>query len=362
MPDTVSGTPPALKRRSRWRAGLLLSACLLLLLTLAAEAAQRRIESAPVQYVSDPWGMKYALTTWQRRGWVEGMAPTEIQGSHRVIAVGDSLTYGWNVSHTQAWPEQLRLLLQPRPVEILNFGVPGYDAEQIATLVEQRLDAWEPDVLLWCTYTNDIYPTYTYQSARLNAPVFVGTSIPAEARIVPDAVGLPLVAHSALFRLLQGGVLARTQFTNHPGMDWYDGWLGRIQRWADANDVPLLVLAMAPHILARPERCGDLGPDPYWCRSSEMYYGQITATLRQHGLQWIDGLAAFQEQSRQTGQESWFPPQLRDPDHPSAEGHALMARTIAPALAELIDRLPGHAWTPAGTPGRQRPPRQRRPR
>jgi hypothetical protein len=134
VPEAAPAPAPAPARRSRWRAGLLLSTCLLLLLTLAAEAVQRRIESAPVQYVSDPWGMKYALTTWQRRGWVEGMAPTEIQGSHRVIAVGDSLTYGWNVSHTQAWPEQLRLLLQPRPVEILNFGVPGYDAEQIKKL------------------------------------------------------------------------------------------------------------------------------------------------------------------------------------------------------------------------------------
>ena len=67
-------------------------------------------------------------------------------GVRRVAVLGDSIAFGYWVSDEQGFARQLEMLLGQAPgprrgrVEVLNFGVPGYNLEQeIETLRARAL-------------------------------------------------------------------------------------------------------------------------------------------------------------------------------------------------------------------------------
>ncbi len=81
---------------------------------------------------------------------------------NRIIAVGDSFTYGLGVLPSDAWPARLEARLneghaadrQP-PHEVFNFGMLGYNTCQEDRAVERFVLDLEPDLLLLGWYAND---------------------------------------------------------------------------------------------------------------------------------------------------------------------------------------------------------------
>ncbi|MDP3727177.1 MAG: hypothetical protein Q8R35_00900, partial [bacterium] len=80
----------------------------------------------------------------------------------RIIALGDSWTYGQFVSTGDAYPERLedmlndrRLCRSNRKFEVLNFGVPSYDIEYSAERFRLRGARYDPDLVLWLLIRND---------------------------------------------------------------------------------------------------------------------------------------------------------------------------------------------------------------
>jgi lysophospholipase L1-like esterase len=73
-------------------------------------------------------------------------------GIFRIIAVGDSWTFGANVDQAAAYPQRLGSLLEDaipdRSFEVLNLGVMGYSSHQGLTLLDRTGMALEPDLLL----------------------------------------------------------------------------------------------------------------------------------------------------------------------------------------------------------------------
>jgi len=74
----------------------------------------------------------------------------------RIIALGDSSTFGWDVEAAETWPKVLEnlLLKNRRPVEVLNLGVPGYSSHQGLMMLKE---VWplEPDLLIIAYGRND---------------------------------------------------------------------------------------------------------------------------------------------------------------------------------------------------------------
>jgi hypothetical protein len=64
----------------------------------------------------------------------------------RVVAIGDSYTYGWGVEDSQAWPKVLETELRRRgiDVEIANLGRPGAGPDQYARIVEAAMPVLKP--------------------------------------------------------------------------------------------------------------------------------------------------------------------------------------------------------------------------
>jgi lysophospholipase L1-like esterase len=79
----------------------------------------------------------------------------------RVVALGDSSTFGWGVEQFEAYPERLATALAERTgraredVEVLNLGVPGYSSFQGRVLLARKALGFAPDLVVWSYLSND---------------------------------------------------------------------------------------------------------------------------------------------------------------------------------------------------------------
>jgi lysophospholipase L1-like esterase len=86
-------------------------------------------------------------------------SPRKPAGVYRVAFVGDSVTLGLGVEADETFERLLetetRRLAPTLEVQALNFGIDGYNTEQIAELVRTRVLAFEPDELVYMMCLND---------------------------------------------------------------------------------------------------------------------------------------------------------------------------------------------------------------
>jgi lysophospholipase L1-like esterase len=234
-------------------------------------------------------------------------------GEKRLLALGDSVTFGARVPTSAAWPAQLEARLQEagHDWKVLNCGVSGYDPSQEVDWL--TLFGWdlEPDAIAIGFCRNDVQP-----SDR--------TSSLAHQRL--DRVSSWLTEHSLLaFQVEQGvrhlqrrlGLLSATvpitEGQEHAGV--LAGWplveesYRRLDRLARARNLPviLVIFPKLPLINGRPfddfsDRLQTLGNELGW-------------TV-------IDLVDAFARDS----EELFFP---EDAIHPNEAGHERAGRTIA---------------------------------
>jgi lysophospholipase L1-like esterase len=80
-------------------------------------------------------------------------------GTLRILALGDSQTFGIGVGEGASWPAVLAQELarggERRRVEVMNCAVAGYDAEQELASLETRWLEYEPDLVLLGYFVND---------------------------------------------------------------------------------------------------------------------------------------------------------------------------------------------------------------
>ena len=81
-------------------------------------------------------------------------------GTRRLLALGDSQTFGDGLALEETWPKQLETRLareEPaRRWEVLNAGISGTDTWQHARLLERLSGAYELDGVVLAFYVNDV--------------------------------------------------------------------------------------------------------------------------------------------------------------------------------------------------------------
>jgi lysophospholipase L1-like esterase len=85
-------------------------------------------------------------------------AQAKPDGTFRIAAVGDSCTFGLGLELEDTWPKQLERELQktnPR-VEVINFGVMGYNTPQEAERIQDKVLKYTPDLIIIGYSLNDI--------------------------------------------------------------------------------------------------------------------------------------------------------------------------------------------------------------
>lgn len=82
-------------------------------------------------------------------------------GTFRIAMVGDSVTFGLGCPRAQTHPKFLerflRALRTPEApkFEVMNFGVTGYNAREIAATLRNRVAPFRPDLVVWAYVAND---------------------------------------------------------------------------------------------------------------------------------------------------------------------------------------------------------------
>jgi hypothetical protein len=95
-----------------------------------------------------------------------GIALADRKARQRVALVGDSFTFGLEVSFEQTWGARLGHALGP-DVQVLNFGVDGYGVDQVYLRYARDVRLWRPDVVILGLITHDLFRSmavYTFVS------------------------------------------------------------------------------------------------------------------------------------------------------------------------------------------------------
>src|SRR6185369_9035870 len=84
-------------------------------------------------------------------------------GARRILAVGDSCTFGWRVSEADTYPAQLEAVLNRRAggdrYQVINAGVPGYTSYQGLVYLQEQGLALRPEIVVIGFGFNDTFLT-----------------------------------------------------------------------------------------------------------------------------------------------------------------------------------------------------------
>lgn len=139
-------------------------------------------------------------------------------GKYRIATYGDSEAYGWSVDYDDTFQRQMER--RDDRVEVINFGVPGYNVSNVADTIELTVPEFRPDLVIYLVNKNDF-------------------DDPLDASAV--------VANSALLRLVRFVYylwIARPkekQLRDSPErMERFAREAGRIAELSDRNGIPLI--------------------------------------------------------------------------------------------------------------------------
>jgi len=274
-------------------------------------------------------------------------------GALRVLALGDSQTFGAGLALADTWPKQLERVLRggvasSRAVEVVNAGIPGTDTWQHEILLRRLLKMTNPQAVVLALYVNDVVPGYT--------PRRIGASAPTNTW---DKQLVYLLKRSAVitwtyYRLflpwytrggpastieeavLTGKVDARAE----RGWQQVDRSLAAMKEACDARGVRLLVA-----ILPRRDQVSGIHP-------GRAYQERARATSEAHGIEALDLLPDLSAEYRTKGDALFIPWD----GHNSASANHVIAERLA-QMARSWHATPDVSPRPEReTPARLRPP------
>jgi lysophospholipase L1-like esterase len=94
------------------------------------------------------------------------IAAAKPAGVYRIVALGDSTTFGWGVPFEQTYPKVLEARLNAHPLipdcrkyEVINTGIGNYNTAQEVAAFKERVLRPHPDLVMIGWYINDAEPT-----------------------------------------------------------------------------------------------------------------------------------------------------------------------------------------------------------
>jgi lysophospholipase L1-like esterase len=257
-------------------------------------------------------------------------------GAFRVAVLGDSLTFGFGVQETEIYTAlleaELARLLAPRKVEVLNFGVGGYNPYNEVALFEGIGAAYQPDLVLIQFCINDLNdPRLHFDAHTLRLLELPDDAFPdPRMRALPMPEKSPLAFCAGRLRLcdlLQHALyekradrralaqsVAERRSLGGPERAWLHAQYGKLQQWAAAHGARFGVV-----VFPYPKQLRD---------SSRDGVGQGISVLgRDDGFAVIDLLPAFRAASQGSDTALFL-----DLWHPSPAGHKVAAQALATEL------------------------------
>jgi len=272
-------------------------------------------------------------------------SPRKPPGTVRIVAIGDSVTYGSGARET-SYPEQLERLLRDwngartHRFEVLNLGVRGYNITQVVERLRVLGLRYDPDLVVYGYVLNDPQ-AFSLEAAaleRLGAPA---RGAWAWLRALLGRSRLFQMAHQAwsvrTFRRLAERDPAYAALRDGGGEAYFralhsegeaslrlERGLAELARLQAEHDLPVLVAILPVFLGGRPESypLGEL-------------YERLVAACRARGLDVLDLRDVLLRAEARLGRRGNI-----DPMHLTPLGHRLLAATLLRHL-QAGDRLPG---------------------
>ncbi len=278
-------------------------------------------------------GQGVVIHPWQapERGWLlseqalvtrgRTARPEDSHPEERIVVIGDSVTDGGGLDPKLTWPAQASGLIKGRGTEIVNLSVFGYDACQIVSAAREAERVWQPDRIVYASFTNDHHrSSLLYLDKERTRPTYTGASVGLE--------GLPTLLDPLLnlasFRLWMGARKLRSQ--DGPDVDWdrYEACIADL----GTLETPVLVFSLLPHVmgLGTPEAV-----DPYMPFG---YEGRVEVEARYRAAATAAGLPFASVFGMLTAQGKTFFQEGHPEDvaHPNQAGHRVFAESFLEAL------------------------------
>ncbi len=275
-----------------------------------------------VQRQGGGWGRTGPCGT-NRHGWRDDERElARTPGRRRILALGDSFTFGQGVDRRERFTERLAAALPA--TEVVNLGMCATGPDQHLLIHEHEGRNYAPDLVLLTLFLgNDLDDLRNRQQAGWAKPWFrLGDG--QELELVPPEQGLLtwLRTRSYLLEVL-GQALGRGGAGSRRAEAWQDdaadtvpllvALLRRLAARVEADGQRLLVVAVPP-----PDRSMGEGPDPLQAR--------VLAALAAAGIDAVDAWPWFR--SSGGAFDELFLPDL----HWSPQGHQVAADGITAAL------------------------------
>jgi lysophospholipase L1-like esterase len=273
-------------------------------------------------------------------------------GGLRILAIGDSFTFGVGARQDETWPARLERRMPN--VQVLNAGAPGFGVPDEVAWFEAHGAGLQPDAVVVAVFlANDL------QDASPDQPK---VAVVDGALVVPGETGglrRWLYYHSHLFRLLKSSVLeGRVRSLLGLKEPWATRELrgefslytpelpGELRKGAEATDaavgrlasrgIPVAAVLIPSLPQVDPRRwtavLSQLGLDPsgHDPRRPNRLFREI---FERHGVPVLDLTDTFEAAIRQ-GQRIYYPID----QHLNPAGYDLMARTIGEFLPGALKR------------------------
>ncbi len=260
-------------------------------------------------------------------------------GALRVVAIGNSSTFGWGVNDDETYPAQLgralRAALPGRPIEVMNAGVPGFTSFQGRRLLADEVLPLAPDFVVLAFGFNDSRRAASTDSA-FDA---------ARARPVARAARAAgrLAIYRRLERAIRGGGGGRAADRLSPRgeertvervpVSQFEPNVEEMVRACLAGRARPILLSMVipPEYRDALVRVAHASGAPFLeTRPFLLARAQAPETRAAHA----DAIARHEDAWRGDASGVWHDPAYIDTIHPSAIGHALLADWIARVIAD----------------------------
>jgi len=266
--------------------------------------------SNPNGYFDADATLTYQINSQGFRG--REVAREKPAGTIRIAVVGDSFTFGSGVRDQHTLPAQLEQRLQEalpdHGIEVLNFGVSGYNTSHEIALLENAVLGFDPDIVVVVFFLNDTNARGTARGIGAITPEGSLSFIRKHLRLV-DIIATRLE--------MQKGADALAEDYRQAFREDAPGWissrqaLARAVKLADAEDFKI-ILAIYPVLW----KLSDAYPFLPIHHSISSYGNAI-------GLPVFDLQPAFRGYD---GPELWAHPNNQ---HPNAAAHRIAAQALA---------------------------------
>lgn len=244
----------------------------------------------------------------------------------RIVGIGDSYMFGQGVSDDDTYLARLPSLLaaaEPGTVfETANLAVPGFNTTMEVALLETRVDALRPDLVLIEVVGNDLdLPNFLWDEIDVWSPrrSFLFDFVSGRLRsAAPSASARGLAeaprdgAESGQFAR-EGGDRVPAKYAAMVGLEAFRRAIGRLARLGRQRDIPVRALTHG-----------------VW------FENDMLATFRAAGIPVLVLRSPLRQRARELGAPDYArsPLALSPTDlHPSALGHEVVARELAAWIA-----------------------------